>query len=112
MPKVKILVRKRSKSKRSKSKRVKSKTIRRRQRKSKVVQETFKNLEKYVSSKKEKNESCMIMTPHGEKIELPNKYPGDYYVFQYLYPNPEDNMELVDPQVFKDIYNKYHKMCF
>ena len=74
---------------------------------SKVNNNNLSNLRKFVETK-----TASIITPHGEKIELPNKYPGDDYVFQYLYPNPEDNMELVDPQIFKELYRKYYRMCF
>jgi len=54
---------------------------------------------------------CRIMNDHGEIIELPLEYPGDDVVHQDL--NPLRHLEITqfDPQYFRDLYNKYRKVC-
>jgi hypothetical protein len=72
------------------------------------------NLAKYVKEVSKEPETCQIMTPHGNIIDLPNKYPGDDFVFAELYTNPADkyHAEMVDSNILKDVYNQYHRMCF
>lgn len=54
---------------------------------------------------------CRIMNDHGEIIELPLEYPGDDVVHQDL--NPLRHLEITqfDSQYFRDLYNKYRKVC-
>ena len=72
------------------------------------------NLSKYVNQVNEGDKTCQIMTPHGNIIDLPSEYPGDDFVFSELYTNPEDkyHAEMVDSNILRDVYNKYHRMCF
>lgn len=72
------------------------------------------NLAKYVDQVNEGDKTCQIMTPHGNIIDLPSEYPGDDFVFSELYTNPEDkyHAEMVDSSILRDVYNKYHRMCF
>ena len=71
-----------------------------------------RNLAKYVKEVNDEAKTCQIMTPHGHIIDLPDKYPGDDFVFENLYSNPEENMELVESELLREVYNKYHRMCF
>lgn len=72
------------------------------------------NLVKYVKKVRKETKSCKVMTPRGNIIDLPSEYPGDDFVFSELYTNPADkyNAELVESSILKDVYNKYHRMCF
>jgi hypothetical protein len=80
--------------------------------KPKQVENVNTNLAKYVAEVRSEPKTCQVMTPHGNIIDLPNKYPGDEYVFENLYSNPEENIELIDPDRFREIYNKYNRMCY
>ena len=71
-----------------------------------------RNLAKYVKEVNDEPKTCQVMTPHGHIIDLPDKYPGDDFVFENLYSNPEENMELVESELLREVYNKYHRMCF
>lgn len=54
---------------------------------------------------------CKIMNDHGEIIELPLEYPGDYVVHQDLNPLRHLEMSQFDSQYFHDLYNKYRRIC-
>ena len=80
----------------------------------KTQKKTNHNLAKYVKEVSNEVKTCQIMTPHGNIIDLPNEYPGDDFVFAELYTNPEDkyHTEMVESSILRDVYDKYHRMCF
>ena len=95
----------------------KSKTISKRNTfcyRNKPQKKNHSNLSKFVKEVRNEPKVCQIMTPHGNIIDLPSEYPGDDFVFAELYTNPGDkyHAEMIDSSVLRDVYDKYHRMCF
>jgi hypothetical protein len=57
-------------------------------------------------------QNCVILNVHGEKIEIPNEYPGDLWVHNNLEFDRDKPLEYFDAEHLYNTYKYYKNICY
>ena len=57
-------------------------------------------------------QNCVILNVHGEKIEIPDEYPGDLWVHNNLEFDRDKPLEYFDEEHLRNTYKYYKNICY